>query len=137
MAKANETTQSSQYHLYYLPYLRLKEEIRIGEFVFWPFYKQHEKRIEDVYVLAETKTFLDKYVDIRGKPLQAVTIIEKERAQFSKIGSMTVDRMRSALDILAFGILSRNSVQKAVVSELFDFHEYVFRAGDTKATTLR
>jgi hypothetical protein len=88
--------------IYFLPYLPLEKEIRIGNMLFWPFHPLKGKYVNDAAILLQLEKVFRSYVDRSGGVTQSITIASIGKPQFRQFSGAELDNVDSAVKILAF-----------------------------------
>ena len=125
--------------VYFLPYLPLEKEIRIGNMLFWPFHALNQKYIKNTAVLSQLEKIFGCYVDRNGDVTQSITIASIRKPQFRQFSGNELDNLDSAVKILAFASMMNNPYgYQYRNSENFQLYWQVFTPGeDTLSMTYR
>ena|SRR5215471_2893725 len=102
--------------VYFLPWLKLTQEIVLGPVTFWPYFHSAGPRALDPVV----KDYLDRlfasFVDHRGDPVSEITICSYENLGFQIFTEEQYTKLIRALDALVFSSIIQPTRQ-AVVSD--------------------
>src|SRR4029077_18101515 len=79
--------------VYFLPYLPLEKEIRIGNMLFWPFHALNQKYIKNTAVLSQLEKIFGCYVDRNGDVTQSITIASIRKPQFRQFSGNELDNL--------------------------------------------
>lgn len=86
----------------FLPWTGLKNEIRIGPILFWPFNSNTQDKIQDQEILNHLTNYFHCYVDYKGQPVDTVIICSHGNIDFRCLTDEEYTYLRSAVDILIF-----------------------------------
>lgn len=85
----------------FLPWAGLKDEIKIGSVIFWPFEMKDEK-IKNSEIKEHLAKYFKSYVDHKGKPVDTITIASYGNIDFQPLDKDKRSELRSAVNILIF-----------------------------------
>jgi len=93
----------------FFPYVQVKDDIKLADFVLWPFYERTNKYIKDSQVKEFLKRYFGRYFDCyNDKLLRTITILspEGEVGIFSELTSEGKSQVWKIAHILAFTAIS-------------------------------
>ncbi len=117
----------------FLPYISIKDDLKIGEVLLWPFYKKKDEYIKNPLIRSQIEQFLKQYVDNSGKhkPLQNITIASyKSPDNFKPLTKNQLRKVRDAVTILCFSTIIKNTSWCAFSSDDFQLVHQNFIPGD-------
>jgi hypothetical protein len=117
----------------FLPYISIKDNLKIGEVLLWPFYKKKDEYIKNPLIRSQIERFLKQYVDNSGShnPLQNITIVSyKSPDNFKTLTKNQVRKVRDAVTILCFSTIIKNTNWCAFSSDDFQLVHQNFIPGD-------
>ncbi|NQU73945.1 MAG: hypothetical protein HQ547_04475 [Candidatus Omnitrophica bacterium] len=124
---------AEQLQMAFLPYAPLKEELRIGDIILWPFYQKRTEYLKNQAIDAHIKQFLKQYVNHSKKrePLENITIVSYGSPDnFNPPSQEVAEEIRDAVKILFFATVIRNNSWRAFASNDFQLVYQHFRLGD-------
>lgn len=117
----------------FLPYISIKEDLKIGEVLLWPFYIKKDKYIKDFLIRSQIEKFLKQYVDIKQKPLQNITMVSyKSPDNFHPLTETQSRKIRDTVTILCFSTIIKNTKWCAFSSDDFQLFHQNFIPGDER-----
>ena len=93
----------------FFPYVQVKEDIELGDFVLWPFYERKDKYIRDPQIKEYLKRYFGRYFDCyNDKLLQTITILSPKGGVgiFRELASEEKSRVWTIAHILTFTAIS-------------------------------
>lgn len=107
MRSKEAANNKEHYQISFLPWAGLKEEIKIGLIIFWPFDSQGSKnRIQNQQMLNHLTKYFRCYIDHQGKPVDTITICSHGSINFQTLTTEEYSDLRSAVDILIFSTIA-------------------------------
>lgn len=129
-------TEHLQFNL--LPYISLKDEVRIGNVLLWPFYHHKDQYIKDTSIRTQIEKFLKQYIDNSPErnPLSSLTMVSyKSPDNFRALRPIQTKEIRDAIIILCFSTILRNRSFGAFSSDDFQLLHQNFTPGDDGIAT--
>lgn len=94
--------------VYFLPYFPIEKEIRIGNILFWPFYRMRETYIEEENIRVPLEKIFGCYVNRDGEATRSITIASIGGQHFSPFSENELENLDSAVKVLAFASIIKN-----------------------------
>lgn len=123
------------YNLLFLPYISIRDDLKIGEVLLWPFYERKDEYIKTPSIRSQIERFLKQYVDNsrEHRPLQNITIVSyKSPDNFKPLTKYQFRKVRDAVTILCFSTIITNTSFRAFSSDDFQLVQQNFRPGDNR-----
>lgn len=101
------------FHVFFLPWAGLNEEIQIGPITFWPFQTKAEQNINEKCIQDQLERIFKTYVDHEGHPVETITICSHGAHDFRELQKKEFDELIGAVDALIFATIcpvTRSSV---------------------------
>ena len=119
--------------LTFLPYIFLKEELQIEEFIFWPFDKKKDEYIKDFNIKRYLELIFCQYITRTEEKLKDITIISlKNGSNFQPFPESQFEKLKAIVLILAFCTIIRNSPIIFFCNENFEIIRQNFSIGKDK-----
>jgi len=136
----NRKTITNQEHsqISFLPWAGLREELRIGPIIFWPFSKAKCK-IHNERMLNHLTKYFRSYVDHQSKPVDTITICSHKNIDFRILYNEEYNDLRNAVNVLIFCIIApqtkiavcaNNNSMGPPSAEVFQLITQNFKPGD-------
>lgn len=106
----------------FLPYVSLKDDLKIGNVLLWSFYQKKDKYISDEVIKSQIERFLKQYVEnSKGREfVKNVTIISyKTTNNFNPLTPKQLRDVKDAATMLFFSTIIRNTNSWAFSSDNF------------------
>ncbi len=117
----------------FLPYIVLKDELKIGDILLWPFYKKKDVYLREKTIRIQIQRLLAQYVENSKelKPLPNITILSYRSPDYlNRLTEDQVTKMRNAVTTLCFCTIIRNKSFYAFSSDDFQLIHQNFILGD-------
>jgi len=134
-----ETIINQKYHqISFLLWTGLKQELRIGPIIFWPFSKAKDK-IHDERMLNHLTKYFRSYVDHQGNPVDTITICSHKNIDFRNLNNEEYNDLRNAVNVLIFctiapqtkiAVCNNNKSMGPPSAEVFQLITQNFKPGD-------
>lgn len=92
--------------IWFMPWADLRQELRLGPVIFWPFKKMAKNNVHDQSVLTHLQRYFGYYIDHRGHPVNTITICSRRTNDFRVLSGQKSSDIRKASDALIFTIIS-------------------------------
>jgi len=127
--------KSQQTHLQFsfLPYITLKDELKIGDILLWPFYKKKDIYLRQETIRIQIQRLLAQYVENSKelKPLPNITILSYRSPDYlNPLTDKQLTEIRNAVTLLCFCTIIRNKSFYAFSSDDFQLFRQNFIPGD-------
>ncbi|OIO01809.1 hypothetical protein COY52_00540 [Candidatus Desantisbacteria bacterium CG_4_10_14_0_8_um_filter_48_22] len=118
----------------FLPYAPVKEDIKIGKVLLWPFYKKKDEYIPDDTIKTHLEIIFKQYICTETlKSLNEITIISlDDKIDFKELNPNEMEEVRSATSILSFCSIVNRDFSNPVSSDNFQIFLQRFKPGDDK-----
>lgn len=116
----------------FLPYISLENELKIGDILFWSFYKKKDEYIKEGSIRNQIQRFLKQYVTPYQpkESLREITIVSyKSPDNFRSLTIEQAQEMGNAVTILCFCTLIKNADWRAFSSDDFQLMSQNFIPG--------
>jgi hypothetical protein len=132
-----KTTQQGYLQFTFAPYIRLRDDLRVGNILLWPFYLKKDNYIPDPLVRRQMEKFLERFVGSSEprRPLKNVTIVSyKSPSNLKPLTRKQSREVRDAITTLCFCTLIRNASHIAFSSDDFQIIQQNFLPTKDKIT---
>jgi len=117
----------------FLPYTSLEKELKIGDVLFWPFYRKKDRYIKDVPIRNQIEKFLKQYVEHakQKKSLEKITMVSyRSPNNLKPLSRKPAKEVKNIVTMLCFCTLVRNTRWRAFSSDDFQLIHQNFIPGD-------
>lgn len=131
--ETGKKTQPRHLQFSFLPYISLRDDLKIGNVLLWSFYKNKDTYITNQLVKAQIQKLLKQYVNNskRREPLENITTVSyKSPNNFNRLTAKQLREARDVVTILCFSTIIRNKTWCAFSSDDFQLMRQNFIPGD-------
>lgn len=134
--ETKKKTQPRYLQFSFLPYISLKDDLKIGNILLWPFYKKKDNYITGQLIKAQMQRFLKQYVEYvnnsrRQEPLENITMVSyKSPNNFNPLITRQLREVRDMVTMLCFSTIIRKKSWCAFSSDDFQLIHQNFLPGN-------
>lgn len=128
-----ERRKKNYFEISFLPYIKLKEEVRIGNTILWPYGAGKTKYINDDATRSHLDTILSKYTGKykKDRPSDVTVVSYKQPGNLLPLNQYTYKYLGDSVTILCFSNLIKNNPISSISSDSFRMIHQRFTVGDT------
>ena len=119
----------------FLPYISLKDDLKIGNVLLWPFYKKKDTYIKNLLIKKQLEKFLKQYVNNlkNREPLENIFILSyKSPNNFKPLTKKQLKEVSDVVTILCFSTIIRNTDYWAFSKDDFQLFHQEFAPGSDR-----
>jgi hypothetical protein len=92
--------------IYFLPWVGVRKNIKLGPITFWPYYIEANQKVSDLKVKAYLDNYFKSFVNHQGKPVDTITMCSHGNVDFRSLNDSECRDLRNTVDILIFAAIA-------------------------------